>query len=106
MARAVARIDHGAVERNCARLKAELREGAELCAVIKADGYGHGADGCARAALAGRARRAAGPAGAGGAPGGRAFPPGAPFAPGAGPPGLRPAAPAAPCGVSLARVGS
>jgi alanine racemase len=59
MARAVARIDLGAVERNCARLKAELREGAELCAVVKADGYGHGADACASAALAGGATRLA-----------------------------------------------
>jgi len=59
MARAVARIDLGAVERNCARLKAELGEGAELCAVVKADGYGHGADACASAALAGGATRLA-----------------------------------------------
>ncbi len=59
MARAVARIDLGAVERNCARLKAELGEGAELCAVVKADGYGHGADACANAALAGGATRLA-----------------------------------------------
>jgi alanine racemase len=59
MARALARIDLGAVERNCARLKSELREGAELCAVVKADGYGHGADGCVSAALAGGATRLA-----------------------------------------------
>lgn len=57
--RAIARIDLGAVERNCALLKATLREGAELCAVVKADGYGHGADGCASAALAGGASRLA-----------------------------------------------
>ena len=44
----------GAVERNCARLAGELGE-AELCAVVKADGYGHGAVECARAALAGGA---------------------------------------------------
>ena len=56
--RAVARIDLGAVRANCARLKAELGE-AELCAVVKADGYGHGADGCATAALAGGASRLA-----------------------------------------------
>ena len=55
MPRAVARIDASAVERNCARLKAELGEGAELCAVVKADGYGHGAEACADAALAGGA---------------------------------------------------
>ncbi len=59
MARAVARIDLGAVRDNCARLKAELGEGAELCAVVKADGYGHGADRCAEAALAGGATRLA-----------------------------------------------
>jgi alanine racemase len=57
--RAVARIDFGAVRANCACLKATLREGAELCAVVKADGYGHGADGCAEAALAGGASRLA-----------------------------------------------
>ncbi len=58
MERATARIDHDAVSANCARLKAELGE-AELCAVVKADGYGHGADGCAGAALAGGATRLA-----------------------------------------------
>jgi alanine racemase len=58
MERAVARIDHDAVRANCARLKSELGE-AELCAVVKADGYGHGADGCANAALAGGATRLA-----------------------------------------------
>jgi alanine racemase len=59
MERAVARIDFEAVRANCARLKAELREGCELCAVVKADGYGHGADGCAAAAIAGGATRLA-----------------------------------------------
>jgi alanine racemase len=59
MERALARVDLGAVQANCARLAAELRDGAELCAVVKADGYGHGADGCAEAALAGGARRLA-----------------------------------------------
>jgi alanine racemase len=53
--RAVARIDLGAVERNCAELASRLRGDAALCAVVKADGYGHGAIGCARAALAGGA---------------------------------------------------
>jgi alanine racemase len=56
--RAVARIDIGAVRDNCARLKAELGE-AELCAVVKADGYGHGDEACAEAALAGGATRLA-----------------------------------------------
>ncbi len=59
MARALARIDLAAVQRNCARLKSELGEGAELCAVVKAEGYGHGADACAGAALAGGATRLA-----------------------------------------------
>ncbi|HEX6456620.1 MAG TPA: alanine racemase [Solirubrobacterales bacterium] len=58
MERASARIDYGAVSANCARLKAELGE-AELCAVVKADGYGHGAEACARAAIAGGATRLA-----------------------------------------------
>jgi alanine racemase len=58
MERAVARIDYEAVRANCARLKSELGE-AELCAVVKADGYGHGADGCAAAALEGGATRLA-----------------------------------------------
>jgi alanine racemase len=57
--RASARIDFGAIRANCARLKAELAEGTELCAVVKADGYGHGADGCAAAALDGGATRLA-----------------------------------------------
>jgi alanine racemase len=58
MERAVARIDAGAVRANCERLKTELGD-AELCAVVKADGYGHGADICAEAALAGGATRLA-----------------------------------------------
>ncbi len=53
--RAVARIDPGAVERNSRRLLSELSGDAVLCAVVKADGYGHGAVTCARAALAGGA---------------------------------------------------
>jgi alanine racemase len=53
--RAVAVVDAGAVERNCARLAENLADGARLCAVVKADGYGHGAVECGRAALAGGA---------------------------------------------------
>lgn len=53
--RALARIDLAAVERNCAVLKKRLGDSTELCAVVKADGYGHGAAWCARAALAGGA---------------------------------------------------
>jgi alanine racemase len=56
--RAVAAVDLGAVERNCALL-ADRAGGAELCAVVKAGGYGHGAAACARAALAGGAGRLA-----------------------------------------------
>ena len=53
--RALARIDLSAIERNCAHLRDQLQAGAALCAVVKADGYGHGAQWCARAALAGGA---------------------------------------------------
>jgi alanine racemase len=74
MARAIARIDLGAVERNCARLVTTLRGGAELCAVVKADGYGHGADACAAAALDGGATRLAVATGAEAAQIGRRFP--------------------------------
>ena len=52
--RALARVDLGAIERNCARLAA-VAAPARLCAVVKADGYGHGAVPAARAALAGGA---------------------------------------------------
>jgi alanine racemase len=47
--RAVARIDVGAVERNCTRLP------KPLCAVVKADAYGHGMGPVGEAALAGGA---------------------------------------------------
>ena len=53
--RALARVNVAAIERNVARLRGELRGGTELCAVVKADGYGHGAAPAARAALAGGA---------------------------------------------------
>ena len=53
--RALARVNVAAIERNCARLRAELSGGTSLCAVVKADGYGHGAVQSARAALAGGA---------------------------------------------------
>jgi len=74
MARALARIDLGAVERNCARLAAELAGRSELCAVVKADGYGHGAEACAEAALAGGATKLAVATGAEAALIGRCFP--------------------------------
>ncbi|MDX6632946.1 MAG: alanine racemase [Solirubrobacterales bacterium] len=55
MERAIARIDLGAVEANCRALAARLEGGAALCAVVKADAYGHGLAGCVAAALAGGA---------------------------------------------------
>ncbi len=56
--RALAQIDDGAIARNCVRLKDALGS-ASLCAVVKADGYGHGMVESARAALAGGAAQAA-----------------------------------------------
>ena len=53
--RALARVNLAAIERNCARLRRGSAAGAELCAVVKADGYGHGAA-PARARGAGRRR--------------------------------------------------
>jgi alanine racemase len=53
--RAVARIDLTAIEENCAHLRAQLTGGAKLCAVVKANAYGHGDIWCAKAALAGGA---------------------------------------------------
>ena len=53
--RALARVNLAAIERNCIRLRRELRDGADFGAVVKADGYGHGAVAAARAALAGGA---------------------------------------------------
>ncbi len=52
--RALARVDVGAIERNCRTLKS-IAGDAALCAVVKADGYGHGHAAAARAALAGGA---------------------------------------------------
>ena len=52
--RALARVDLGAITANTARMRRELH-GAQLCAVVKADGYGHGAVPAASAALAGGA---------------------------------------------------
>jgi alanine racemase len=50
VSRARASIDPDAIAHNCRRLLGELQR-AELCVVVKADGYGHGAQACARAAL-------------------------------------------------------
>jgi len=52
--RATAYVDPVAIERNCALLKGRL-EAADLCAVVKADGYGHGATTAGTAAVAGGA---------------------------------------------------
>jgi alanine racemase len=53
--RALARVSVGAIERNAARLAAAAAPAA-LCAVVKGDGYGHGATAAARAAQAGGAQ--------------------------------------------------
>jgi alanine racemase len=54
--RALARVNLAAIERNVGVLRRALAAGASLCAVVKADGYGHGAAHAARAALSGGAR--------------------------------------------------
>ena len=54
MSRSEIRIDLAALRANAQRLR-EAAGGAELWAVVKANGYGHGAVDCARAALAGGA---------------------------------------------------
>jgi alanine racemase len=53
--RATAAVNLAAIERNVATLRRHLAAGAELCAVVKADGYGHGAAQAASAALVGGA---------------------------------------------------
>ncbi len=53
--RALARVNLAAVRRNCERLGRELGPRTALGAVVKADGYGHGAAQAGRAALAGGA---------------------------------------------------
>lgn len=58
MRRAEAQINLAAITRNAEALRAAA-EGAALCAVVKADGYGHGMVPSARAALAGGARHLA-----------------------------------------------
>jgi alanine racemase len=49
--RAVAEVNLAAIERNVGMLRGRLTAGARFCAVVKADGYGHGAVPVARAAL-------------------------------------------------------
>jgi alanine racemase len=53
--RALARVNLAAIERNVVALRGRLDEGAELCAVVKANASGHGAVPVAHAALAGGA---------------------------------------------------
>ena len=55
MRRAQASVNVAAIERNCARLRTQLRSDTLLCAVVKANAYGHGVLPSARAALAGGA---------------------------------------------------
>lgn len=57
--RILARVSMGAIESNCRRISRRLVGGAELCAVVKADAYGHGAAEVSRAALRGGATRLA-----------------------------------------------
>jgi alanine racemase len=57
--RALARVNVAAIERNVARLRDHLTADTALCAVVKADGYGHGAAQAAEAALAAGARQLA-----------------------------------------------
>ncbi len=57
--RVSALVHPGAIEANCRLLSETLTGGAELCAVVKADGYGHGAALTAGAALRGGASRLA-----------------------------------------------
>ncbi|MFT4048798.1 MAG: alanine racemase [Solirubrobacterales bacterium] len=57
--RAVAHVELPAIAGNTEFLRSRLTGGAELCAVVKADGYGHGCAEVARAAVAGGATRLA-----------------------------------------------
>lgn len=57
--RAVAHVDLAAITDNVRFLREQLTGDAELCAVIKADGYGHGIDRVAAAAVEGGATRLA-----------------------------------------------
>ncbi|MGH2906168.1 MAG: alanine racemase [Solirubrobacterales bacterium] len=57
--RAVARVDVSAIAANVARLKDAMTGDAGICAVVKADGYGHGIQQSAAAAVQGGADRLA-----------------------------------------------
>jgi alanine racemase len=53
--RALALVNLAAIERNTGALRARLGDGTRLCAVVKADAYGHGAVPVARTVLSGGA---------------------------------------------------
>ena len=53
--RAAATVDLGAIQHNCGRVRDVIGENTKLCAVVKANAYGHGAAACAKAARAGGA---------------------------------------------------
>lgn len=53
--RVTAPVALDAIEHNCARLLSATQEGTRLCAVVKANGYGHGMQEAAAAAMAGGA---------------------------------------------------
>ena len=53
--RALARVNVAAIERNVALVRRRLAGGVGLCAVVKGNGYGHGAIAAARAAIGGGA---------------------------------------------------
>jgi alanine racemase len=53
--RAVAHIDLGAIERNVRRIRDVVGDDVRICAVVKANAYGHGDTWCAKAALGGGA---------------------------------------------------
>lgn len=57
--RALARVSLPAVAANVELLRSKLTGGAELCAVVKSDAYGHGLEEVARAAVAAGATRLA-----------------------------------------------
>ena len=46
-----AEINMGAIAHNCREIRSRIAKGAKLCAVVKADAYGHGAVAVARVAL-------------------------------------------------------
>jgi alanine racemase len=53
--RAVAHIDLGAIERNVGRIREVVGRDTRICAVVKANAYGHGDTWCAKAAVSGGA---------------------------------------------------